>query len=72
MAEPRLQRVLKVTSFDDDARLRPRIRYSLSRPPAERIAAVEFLRRRRMGVAPDYDAFSFPTELTLKRWPISG
>ena len=46
MAEPRLQRVLKVTSFDEDEHDRPRLHYWLSRPPAERIAAVEFLRRQ--------------------------
>lgn len=46
MAEPRLQRVLKITSFDEDDRERPRLRYWQSRPPEERIAAVEFLRRQ--------------------------
>lgn len=46
MAEPRLQRVLNVTSFDEVERNRPRLRYWLSRPAAERIAAVEFLRRQ--------------------------
>jgi hypothetical protein len=46
MAEPRLQRVLTISSFDEMERTRPRLRYWLSRPPAERIAAVEFLRRQ--------------------------
>jgi len=46
MLEPKLLRVLKVTSFDEHERDRPRVRYWLSRPPAERIAAVEFLRRQ--------------------------
>ena len=39
-----LQRVMHLTSFADEERTRPRLRYWLSRPPAERVAAVEFLR----------------------------
>ena len=46
MADPRLEQVLTATSFDDDNRERPSLRYWLSRPPEERIAAVEFLRRQ--------------------------
>jgi len=49
MAEPTLQRVLNVTSFDEVERNRPQLRYWLSRPAAERIAAVEFLRRQVEG-----------------------
>jgi hypothetical protein len=41
-----LQRTLLVASFDEEARTRPALRHWLSRPPAERIAAVEFLRRQ--------------------------
>lgn len=46
MTTPRLQRVLRVTSFSEDERERPKLQYWLSRPPEERIAAVEHLRRQ--------------------------
>ena len=45
--EFRLQRVARLTSFEEERRDRPALRYWLSRPPEERIAAVEFLRRVR-------------------------
>jgi len=41
-----LKRVVHVTSFADEQRTRPALRYWLSRPPAERVAAVEHLRRQ--------------------------
>ena len=44
--EFRLTRVARVTSFEEERRNRPALRYWLSRPPDERIAAVEFLRRQ--------------------------
>jgi hypothetical protein len=42
----RLERVLNVTTFAEEDRIRPRLRYWLSRPPEERLAAVEFLRKQ--------------------------
>lgn len=42
----RLQRTVHLTSFAEEERRRTRLRYWLSRPPAERLAAVEFLRRQ--------------------------
>jgi len=47
--EFRLQRVVRLTSFDEERRDRPALRYWLSRPPEERLAAVEFLRRQFHG-----------------------
>ena len=44
--EFKLERVLRVTSFDEERRRRPALTFWLSRPPEERIAAVEFLRRQ--------------------------
>src|SRR5437762_122249 len=41
-----LKRVVRLTSFADEERTRPALRYWLSRPPAERVAAVEYLRRQ--------------------------
>jgi len=41
-----LKRVVRLTSFADEERTRPALRYWLSRPPAERVAAVEELRRQ--------------------------
>jgi hypothetical protein len=41
-----MQRVVHVTSFAEEDRSRPTLRYWLSRPPAERVAAVEYLRRQ--------------------------
>ena len=43
---PELQRVVRLTSWAEEERTRPALRYWLSRPPAERIAAVEYLRRQ--------------------------
>ena len=43
---PELQRIVRLTSFAEEERLRPALRYWLSRPPAERVAAVEYLRRQ--------------------------
>jgi hypothetical protein len=43
---PELQRVIRLTSWDEEEQTRPALHYWLSRPPAERIAAVEFLRRQ--------------------------
>jgi hypothetical protein len=37
---------LRVTSFDEEDRTRPALRDWLTRPPEERIVAVEFLRRQ--------------------------
>ena len=45
----RLQRTLGVTSFDEEASTKPALQHWLSRPPEERIAAVEFLRRQVHG-----------------------
>jgi hypothetical protein len=42
----RLQRTVRLTSFAEEERLRPALRYWLSRPPSERVAAVEYLRRQ--------------------------
>ena len=44
-----LQRVIRMTSFEEERRERPALRYWLSRPPEERVAAVEFLRRQFHG-----------------------
>lgn len=41
-----LQRTLRLTSFADEERTRPALRYWISRPPEERVAAVEYLRRQ--------------------------
>ena len=41
-----LTRIVRLTSFADEERTRPRLRYWLSQPPEERVAAVEFLRRQ--------------------------
>jgi hypothetical protein len=43
---PALQRVVRLTSWAEEERTRPVLRYWLSRPAAERIAAVEYLRRQ--------------------------
>ncbi len=40
------ERSIRVTSFAEEERTRPALRYWLSRPPEERVAAVEFLRRQ--------------------------
>jgi hypothetical protein len=47
---PELQRTVHLTSFAEEERTRPALRYWLSRPPAERVAAVEYLRRQIDGV----------------------
>ena len=44
--EPELRRVVRLTSFEEEERTRPALRYWLSRPPEERLAAVEYLRRQ--------------------------
>src|SRR6187401_566486 len=38
----KIERVVHLTTFADEERHRPRLQYWLSRPPAERLAAVEF------------------------------
>jgi hypothetical protein len=43
---PGLQRIVRLISFADEERKRPALRYWLSRPPMERVAAVEYLRRQ--------------------------
>lgn len=43
---PGLQRIVRLISFADEERTRPALRYWLSRPPTERVAAVEYLRRQ--------------------------
>ena len=43
---PELQRSVRLTSFAEDERTRPSLRYWLSRPAAERVEAVEYLRRQ--------------------------
>ena len=43
---PELQRVVRLTSLAEEDRTRPALQYWLSRPPAERVAAVEYLRRQ--------------------------
>jgi hypothetical protein len=43
---PEIKRVVRLTSFAEEERTRPDLRYWLSRPPAERLAAVEYLRRQ--------------------------
>ena len=40
-----MERVLSVTTFEEDQAARPTLTYWLSRPPEERIAEVERLRR---------------------------
>ena len=40
------RRTLKVTTFSEDARTNRSLKYWRSRPPSERVAAVEFLRRQ--------------------------
>src|SRR5207247_182028 len=47
--EFRLQREVRATSFDEEPRLRSALDYWLSRPPVERLAAVEFLRSQFHG-----------------------
>ena len=47
--EFKLQRIVKLTTFDEERRSRPALRYWRSRPLEERIAAVEFLRRQFHG-----------------------
>jgi hypothetical protein len=42
----RLKRTIRVTSFEEEARTRPALRHWLSRPPEERVSAVEFLRKQ--------------------------
>ena len=44
-----LEPVWRLTSFEEDARENPRLEYWLSRPPEERVEAVEFLRRQVIG-----------------------
>lgn len=43
------RRVLTVTTFADEKRTNPALAYWRQRPPAERVAAVEFLRRQYIG-----------------------
>ena len=40
------QRIVRLTSFAEEERTRPALRYWLSRPARERLAAVEYLRRQ--------------------------
>lgn len=40
------RRAFAVTSFDDESARNPALAHWLSRPPTERLAAVEFLRRQ--------------------------
>jgi hypothetical protein len=54
---PGLQRIVRLISFADEQRTRPALRYWLSRPPMERVAAVEYLRDKSMDLAPDFDEF---------------
>ncbi len=44
-----MRRTLRVTSFDEERRHNRTLAYWLSRPPEERVAAVEFLRRQFIG-----------------------
>ena len=52
-----MERVLRLTTFEDDQYAAEYLAYWLSRPPSERIAEVERLRREYMvairGVSPD-------------------
>jgi hypothetical protein len=41
---PELERIVRLTSFDEDERTRPALRYWLSRPPAERLDRVAVAR----------------------------
>lgn len=41
-----LKRIVRLTSFAEEEQARPALRYWLARPPAERVAAVEYLRRQ--------------------------
>ena len=43
---PKLRRILRLTSLAEEERMRPSLRYWLTRPPAERVVAVEYLRRQ--------------------------
>jgi hypothetical protein len=43
------RRALTVTTFADEKRTNPALAYWRLRPPAERVAAVEFLRRQYIG-----------------------
>lgn len=49
VSDTQLRRVLRVTSFEADRQDRPRLEYWLSRPPEERVSAVEFLRQQVEG-----------------------
>ena len=46
VVQARLQKIVKLTSFEEEERTRPALKYWLSRSPEERIAAVEYLRRQ--------------------------
>jgi hypothetical protein len=45
-----MERVVSFTSFEEERRTRPALAYWLSRPPEERIAEVERLRREYLAV----------------------
>ncbi len=47
--EFRIQRALTRKTFGDDERANAALAYWLSRPPEERVEAVEFLRRQVVG-----------------------
>lgn len=48
-----IERVVRVTGVDDDSGPARDLAYWLSRPPAERLAEVERLRREYYGIPPD-------------------
>jgi hypothetical protein len=45
-ADFRIQRVMRLTSFEEERRERPALHDWLSRPAEERLAALEFLRKQ--------------------------
>jgi len=45
----RIERVIRVTTFDEERRRNAALDRWLARPPAVRVAAVEFLRRQHLG-----------------------
>ena len=62
----RMQRVFRLTSFEEEERTRPALRYWLSRPPEERLAALEFLRQQSRRIS---DQTS--TSLSRRRLPMA-
>ena len=49
-----IRKIVKVRDLKDDSSIKEDLLFWLSKPPGERVAAVDYLRRQYHGVQPDF------------------